>query len=535
MKVINRSCFESISVLRLSRVNLQLARTWIGSTEKLKDAEQSLIFLKRCKRCSILPSCVRSSIRPPSPPPPPSIRNDLSCSRLLRNTGFRILGMLIRSQYISTLKIQCSRASTDLRSDVAHTLAPIVERAAIEAKQSKKTNFRRKFDQLANQFQQNRNQQAVDLSTPKIDASPRLTILDDIKIDEHAKSTLARGPGFAVTPKITVESLQKTVQTEVAAVAYNLRRQAVINDFSLSAAVPKLASDQHNQQSVTPTRPNACAENTPTATSTDILSPGENGSPLIGVMPHIPFERRRRAPLKRNKMLEKSIQGLQRALDILVSRKLPKMSSNLTRQEHQAITQLRKQADITIVRSDKGGELVVMKTSTLHDLTMEHLGDDLTYKKLPKDPTEKLHKEVNSSLQSILMVSGYPKVFTDRFKTPAPAVIQRFYALPKTHKPNLKIRPIVSGSGGIFDRMGWLLQNILKPLLTKVSAHITSTKQLIQRLDSTLANLLVGKIHISFDIRALHTNIDVPEAINTVTARTSRSTTTAIARQISRR
>ena len=63
--------------------------------------------------------------------------------------------------------------------------------------------------------------------------------------------------------------------------------------------------------------------------------------------------------------------------------------------------------------------------------------------------------------------------------------------------------------------MGWLLQNILKPLLTKVSAHITGTKQLIQRLDSTPANLLVGKIPISFDVRALYTNIDVPEAINT--------------------
>ena len=84
-----------------------------------------------------------------------------------------------------------------------------------------------------------------------------------------------------------------------------------------------------------------------------------------------------------------------------------------------------------------------------------------------------------------------------------------------THKPTLKIRPIVSGSGGIFDRMSWLLQNILKPLLTEVSAHITSTKQLIQRLDSTPANLLVGKIPISFDVRALYTNIDVPEAINT--------------------
>ena len=31
---------------------------------------------------------------------------------------------------------------------------------------------------------------------------------------------------------------------------------------------------------------------------------------------------------------------------------------------------------------------------------------------------------------------------------------QRFYALPKTHKKELKIRPIVSACGGIIDRLG---------------------------------------------------------------------------------
>ena len=99
--------------------------------------------------------------------------------------------------------------------------------------------------------------------------------------------------------------------------------------------------------------------------------------------------------------------------------------------------------------------------------------------------------------------------------TPETAKTQRFYTLPKTHKETLKIRPIVSGKGGIFDRIGWFLQNLLKPLLTNVAAHINNTQQLIDRLDSVPIEQLTGKIPISFDVRALYTNINIDEAILT--------------------
>ena len=53
-----------------------------------------------------------------------------------------------------------------------------------------------------------------------------------------------------------------------------------------------------------------------------------------------------------------------------------------------ASVELRKHPEVTIVRSDKGGELVVMNTTQLHDLTTDHLSDETTYKNLPKNPTE---------------------------------------------------------------------------------------------------------------------------------------------------
>ena len=46
------------------------------------------------------------------------------------------------------------------------------------------------------------------------------------------------------------------------------------------------------------------------------------------------------------------------------------------------------------------------------------------------------------------------------------------------------MRPIVSAWGGIFDRLGWFLQQILKPLLKHVAAHINNTNDLLQRFNN---------------------------------------------------
>ena len=79
-----------------------------------------------------------------------------------------------------------------------------------------------------------------------------------------------------------------------------------------------------------------------------------------------------------------------------------------------------------------------------------------------------------------------------------------------------QVRPIVSAPGGVFDRVGWFLQQILKPLLAHVQSHLSSTPNLIDRLGELDQDLLQGKIPISFDVVSLYTNIDTKEAIHTV-------------------
>ena len=120
-----------------------------------------------------------------------------------------------------------------------------------------------------------------------------------------------------------------------------------------------------------------------------------------------------------------------------------------------------------------------MKSSDMDHLCMEHLNDTNTYMRLAKDTSDSLRIKINKTLKEIRTEQNFPTELIQNLETPTSARCEEFYALRKTHKEDLKIRPIVSACGGIFDRLGWLLQTILKPLLDKVPAHLKNTGDLI--------------------------------------------------------
>ena len=128
---------------------------------------------------------------------------------------------------------------------------------------------------------------------------------------------------------------------------------------------------------------------------------------------------------------------------------------NINGQERSSVVELASKNDITVKRSDKGGEIVIIRTQELHSLTLDHLKDTSTYERLKRDLTHSLRIVVNKTLRDVMMKSNFSPGLIHRLQTPPTARTQRFYALPKTHKEMLKIRPIVSSRKGIFDRIGY--------------------------------------------------------------------------------
>ena len=159
------------------------------------------------------------------------------------------------------------------------------------------------------------------------------------------------GPKFVLTPsQISREALQHSVQIETATLAYSLRWHA---------------------------------------TATSMVR--NNTGPMADVKKACPFHSTRKEPPRTHMDTEKAIQGFQMDLQRLVEKfRMVKPVSNLPPAERKAVIELRSQPDTTITRSDKGGELVVMKTSTLHQMCLDHLSDSTTYTRFEKNVTKSI-------------------------------------------------------------------------------------------------------------------------------------------------
>ena len=92
------------------------------------------------------------------------------------------------------------------------------------------------------------------------------------------------------------------------------------------------------------------------------------------------------------------------------------------------------------------------------------LEDRGTYQEIKADPTNKLKNKLVSLLKKIKAEGGisdklYKKIY------PTGAVAPKFYGLPKIHKRDIPLRPIVSIRGSINYELVKKLSRILGPLV----------------------------------------------------------------------
>ena len=76
----------------------------------------------------------------------------------------------------------------------------------------------------------------------------------------------------------------------------------------------------------------------------------------------------------------------------------------------------------------------------------EHLLNQQTYRKIPEDPTSKQKARLIKLLKTIKAEGGISEETYKRMY-PTGAGSPKFYGLPKIHKPDMPLRPIVSSTG----------------------------------------------------------------------------------------
>ena len=135
------------------------------------------------------------------------------------------------------------------------------------------------------------------------------------------------------------------------------------------------------------------------------------------------------------------------------------------------------------------------------------INDKSKFKQLKEDPTEKRELCLQKYLRYLKNLGAFSEEVLNQIR-PCGSNPSRIYGLPKLHKDNVPLRPIVSGIGSYTHKLAKYLSNILKPLTINkysVKDSFTFTQEILM-LNSV-------PYMCSFDVASLFTSIPVNETI----------------------
>ena len=157
--------------------------------------------------------------------------------------------------------------------------------------------------------------------------------------------------------------------------------------------------------------------------------------------------------------------------------------------------------------------MVILDTSEYHRKALELLSDGDVYEPLTKNPLENVNKLIRSKLQAISTRCPDPQAIK-KFMKPN-CSLSYFYGLPKLHKSNIPLRPIISSTGTATRGLAGWLAGCLSPYLGRFSsAHLTNSLHFKEKLqDFSRYHSLNGFRMLSLDVTALFTNVPLEDVL----------------------
>ena len=97
---------------------------------------------------------------------------------------------------------------------------------------------------------------------------------------------------------------------------------------------------------------------------------------------------------------------------------------------------------------------------------------------------------------------------------PTGCTAPKFYGLPKIHKTDTLLRPIVSNRGSVTYGVAKVIAKVLKPLVGKLPHHIQSTSDFVSEVREV--TLLPVECFSSYDVTALFTSVPIDPALKMI-------------------
>ena len=136
-----------------------------------------------------------------------------------------------------------------------------------------------------------------------------------------------------------------------------------------------------------------------------------------------------------------------------------------------------------------------------------------TYKTIQWDPTNTIKNKLITILKRVKSQTGL-SYQTYKGMYPTGCVSSKFYGLPKIHKPDTPLRPIVSSCGSVTYGVAKELDKILKPLVGKSPHHINGTHDFVEQVKHI--TLAPGECLSSYEVPALFTSAPIDPALKII-------------------
>ena len=129
---------------------------------------------------------------------------------------------------------------------------------------------------------------------------------------------------------------------------------------------------------------------------------------------------------------------------------------------------------------------------------------------IKRDPTPALQRKLNNKLLTLKKTDKIDFRRYNRLKCSV-SLPTKLYGLPKLHKPNIPMRPIVSFCGSPTYQLSKYLTNVLKSLTDESRHKLQSTEKFIDAIKTVQ---IPDDHKLSFDVKSLFISIPLQLALD---------------------
>ena len=189
--------------------------------------------------------------------------------------------------------------------------------------------------------------------------------------------------------------------------------------------------------------------------------------------------------------------------------------NNLTKNELEALNELRNRDDLIFTKADKGGALVIIDVKDYILEANRQLNDTQFYQQLTGDPTQIYSERINSTIDRFQSEGLLTNKVAEGLKNYEPKT-SKFYLNPKIHKKNNPGRPVINSVDCHSSNISKYVDYHLQPEVRKLKSYTKDSTDTINKLKEIQNEIEEDDILVTMDVRSLYTNIPNNEGIQAV-------------------